>query len=167
MADCCVVGSRHRSRRVVPPTDALTTSATPTPSLSCSPSESVVVFVVLCHYCRLPPPKKIHCLIAVLSWSSIVHCQTSVACDLAHVVHHLLFCCFPCCHFSSSRSLPELVPHSSALITVFPPSLLLLSCLFDCCVEPWQSLQQSQDCILHPSHLVALPVTVITLTPVV
>ena len=40
--------------------------------------------------------------------------------------------------FSSSRSLPAPAPHSSAPATVFLPSLLLFSRLFDCCVHPRQ-----------------------------
>jgi hypothetical protein len=38
--------------------------------------------------------------------------------------------------FSSSRSSPALVLHSSTPATVFLSSLLLLSRLFDCCVHP-------------------------------
>ena len=40
--------------------------------------------------------------------------------------------------FFSSRSSPEPEPHSSAPATIFLPSLLSLSCLFDCCVHPRQ-----------------------------
>ena len=40
--------------------------------------------------------------------------------------------------FSSSRSSPVPEPHSSAPATIVLPSLLSLSCLFDCCGHPRQ-----------------------------
>ncbi len=77
----------------------------------------------VCHHrhyrLRLPPTSTIFCLI-------VVCCRSS---SLFVVVLS---------PFSSSRSSPAPAPHSSAPATDFLPSLLSLSCLFDCCVHPRQ-----------------------------
>ena len=69
------------------------------------------------HRLRLLPTSTVFCSIVVCCWSS----------TLFVVVLSL---------FSSSRSLPAPAPHSSAPATIFLPSLLSLSRLFDCCVHP-------------------------------
>ena len=69
------------------------------------------------HRLRLPPTSAVFCLIVV-------------CCRLSSLFVVVLS------PFSSSRSSPAPGPHSSAPATVFLPSLLLLSRLFDCCVHP-------------------------------
>ena len=89
------------------------------PLLSCVPSPPSPIF--RCgHRCRqrlrLPPTSTVFCLIVVCCRSSSL----------------IIVVLLP---FSSSRSLPAPVPHSSAPATISLPSLLSLSHLFDCCVH--------------------------------
>ena len=60
-----VIVAHHHGRRGIPFL-IYTVSASPPPSPNHSPSVSVVVFVVVRCYHRLPPPSPMHCLIVVL-----------------------------------------------------------------------------------------------------
>ena len=74
------------------------------------------------HRLRLPPTSTVFCLIVV--------CCRSLSLFILVLSP-----------FSSSRSSSAPAPHSSSPATVFLPSLLSLSPLFDCCVHPRQIRQ--------------------------
>jgi hypothetical protein len=86
--------------------------------------------------CVPPPPSPIfHCghrrhYRLCLPPTSTVFCLIVVCCRSSSLFVVVLS------PFSSSRSSPAPAPHSSAPATVFLPSLLSLSRLFDCCVHP-------------------------------
>ena len=124
VVDCCVLRCCHPS--LWPTTTIIINisilhllASSFAPLLSCVPSPPSPIF--RCgHRCRqhlcLPPASTVFCLI-------VVCCRSS---SLIIVVFS---------PFSTSRSLPALAPHPSAPATVFLPSLLLLSYVFDCCLH--------------------------------
>ncbi len=127
VVDCCVIRCCHPSSWptttiiVVISILHLLASAF-APLLLCVPPPPSLIF--RCghrrrHRLRLPPTSAVFCLIVVCCRSSLLFVVVLLP-------------------FSSSRSLPAPAPHPSAPATVFLPSLLSLSCLFDCCVHPRQ-----------------------------
>ncbi len=125
VVDCCVLRCCHPSSW---PTTTIIIiisilhhlASSFAPLLSCVPPPPSPIFH--CghrrrYHLRLPPTSTVFCLI-------VVCCQSL---SLFVVVLS---------PFSSSRSSPVPAPHSSAPATVFLPSLLSLSRLFDCCVHP-------------------------------